>query len=346
MNDVIIPGTLKGGPSKVFLEEVRKGEEFEELAQGIGTGYSIIGITQSKEFYLHHRGVRRTIVNPSTGEEDGGDPVKYLDVIILRKNALPSHTWYEKGYQPGSKDPPECVSTDGIAPDDGCKKPQAQFCQICQHHEWKEQPSGRRGRACADSMRLAILPLPHQMRPVLDGDVLKEPCLLRVPAASMKGLVSLGDALERRLGLQKGEAPLCSFVCRIAFDPDKRHPQFTYEVKDWLSDGQAVSIMELRKHPTAFRVLGLSPEGRSIVRAAANDANVLQQQIALTPPGRPQVVSVTPGKPFLELQPEKIEAVAKPQPTPPPKPKLVPVPETEEEIDALVEAMRPRPPGS
>jgi hypothetical protein len=331
-NDLIIP---EGGPAAIFRAERQAGEDFEALAEGIGSGYSVIGIN-GKEFYLRHRGQRYVLMNPDTPPKEQALPVQYFDFVILRKNALPSHTWYKDGYKANSKDPPQCVSTDGIAPDDGCSEPQSTVCQICPRHEWKDLKDGRRGRECADSMRLAILPMPRLVEFVL-GAPIKEPCLFRVPAASMVGLATLGDQLGKRFG--DGEnplfAPLCSFVCRVTFTSDK-YPKFQYRVHRWLDETEAAGIMELRKDPTAFRILGQTPDGRSLVRRQAAQPGQLQQAIEQVPPGRPQVVPAR--QEVLDLQPVKIEDVIKPQ--------LHAVPDADADIDALVRAMRPKSPGA
>jgi hypothetical protein len=362
-NEVIISEHLKGGPAAIFRQQRMEGEEFEDLSEGIGTGYSVIGL-EGKGFYLKHRGTRHTITNPPDGSTHSGKPAQYFDMIILRKNSLPSHTWYEKGYVAGSKEPPDCVSTDGVAPDDSSRKKQSDFCQTCKLYAWQDLPNGRRGRICTDSMRLAVLPLPYLIQNVLNGTTINEPCLFRVPAASMQGLARLGEELQKRgLCEQPGDAPLCSFVCRLGFQEQEKYPKLTYEVLDWLDDGQAAAIMELRKHPTTFRIMGQSPEGRSIVRMGANQPGVLRQQIAEAPPGRPQIVPTQQQK-YLELTPESVvenivtskpvqapTPVPQPAPAPAPapasvpKPQLASVPDTDSQIDALIEAMRPRPPG-
>jgi hypothetical protein len=332
-NEIIIPD-LKGGPAALFRKEREAGEKFETLGEGIGSGYSVIGIN-GKEFYLQHRGGKHTLISPEAGDDGEHRPVPYFDFVILRQGALPSHTWYEHGYTAGSKSPPECVSTDGIAPDDGVSKPQATLCQICPRHDWKDLPNGRRGRECSDSMRLAVLPMPELIKMVI-GEPITEPCLFRIPAASMSGLATLGDQMAKRFG--PGDAPLCSFVCRVEFTNDK-YPKFKYKVKRWLDEKEAAGVMELRKHPTAFRILGQTPDGRSLVRRQAAEPGQLAAAIGQVPPGRPQVVPAR--QEVIDLQPEKVEEEVKPAAK-----TLHAVPDADADIDALVQAMRPKPPGA
>jgi hypothetical protein len=334
-NDLVhIPDNMKGGPAAIFKAERMAGEAFEDLGEGISAGYAIIGIN-GKEFYLRHRNVHYTLLDPEPDENGQHLPSRYFDFVILRKSAQPSHTWYKNGYQPGAKNPPECVSTDGIAPDDGVSEPQSNVCQVCPRHEWKDLPNGRKGRECTDSMRLAVLPMPKLITQVL-GMPITEPCLFRIPAASMSGLATLGDQMAKRFG--GGDAPLCSFVCRVTFTSDK-FPKFQYRVQRWLSDTEAAGIMELRKKPMAFRILGQRPDGSSLRRSG--DTPV--KPVAL-PPGRPPKMEV------IDLQPvepvEEVVLTPQAEPVQPVKPALQAVPDADADIDALVQAMRPKAPGA
>jgi hypothetical protein len=362
-NDVFIPDNLAGGPAAIFQEQNIQTEALNEGIDGIGFG--IVGI-KGKEFYVRYHGRRATIVNAA------GDVSKYFDFVILRKNPGKSHTWYEKGYNPGSDGSPDCVSTDGIAPDDASTKPQSELCDLCPRYEWKMQPNGRKGRACQDSLRLAVLPMPELMMSSL-GEMVTEPILFRIPAASLKAFAEFGKVMTQRYGPR---APFCSYILRAQFKTGVDHPQFEYLLVDWLSADNSKLIVELRDSPTAYRILGQTPEGRSTVRAMTADATPVApttsrlppqqsfakepqdvddaatrlaeeraQRIAAVRQGQAQPAAAQPK--LIDLQAEDITPPQKAAPPPPQQAApLKPLADAAADMDALVAAMRPRPPGA
>lgn len=369
-NDVMIPDDIPGGPAAIFQE---KNLPVERLGEGVDSGgFNLVGI-HGKEFYVRYKGQRHTLINPDAKPEPGmPQPVsQHFDFVVLRQGARTSHTWYQQGYQPGADKPPDCVSTDGIAPDDSSRLKQADLCQLCPQHEWKPQPNGRDGRACTDSLRLAILPMPKLITAVL-GEPITEPILFRIPAASLRGFSEFGDQMAKRFG---GNSPICSYVMRVIFKQSVQHPQFEYRLVRWLSENDAEMIFALRDDPLAFRILGLSPEGNSLVRktqasgtirqvampqSAPNNIdsqNVAQLQAKFDAERAARMAAVRQAPQQIEGRAEEIraaqtaftEVLIEPQvpldettPMSPGKP--APVADAPDDIDALVAAMRPRPP--
>lgn len=331
-NEVIIPDDLPGGPAAIFQEA---GEQYERLGEGVGPGLSLIGI-DGKSFYLRHGGQRYTLINPPKNPptEYDGLPAQYFDFVILRAATAPSHTWYKDAFKPGMSERPDCVSTDGIGPDDVSPDPQAELCQLCPRHEWKRQENGRDGRECQDSLRLAILPMPALIKAVL-GVPITTPCFLKIPAGSMKGLAEFGEQMNQRFG---GNSPLCSFVTRITFSPEKKHPQFVYRLQRWLDADEAKTILELRKDPMAFRILGQDENGRSITRRRVVNP-------------RPQIAAGAAVPKLASPRDDIVEIKATPPREAQPAPKtpaqlrvVHDVDDADPDIDALVAKMRPQPP--
>ena len=319
-NDLVVPG-LAGGPSKYFDN---KPIEKEEIGSGIGVGlgYSVIS-TSGKQFKLHHQGEDYLLT-----AEDGSTPAQTFDFVILRGGKFPSHTWYKQMYDAKRTGPPDCQSTDGIAPDDDVPSPQSDLCQTCKHHEWKMQPNGRDGRACTDSLRVAVFPGSQNMIERAIGRRIDEPILFRVPAASMKGLIEFMKQIKARY---PHLAPY-GYLTRAKMRQDVPHPQFTYVVADWLKDEVIVEMEKIREEPTAYRILGQAPDGSSLVRAAANGG--APQQIARAPANTKQI----------EAKAEEIEPqvpIDEPAPS-----KMQPVADAPADMNALLAAMRPRPPAS
>lgn len=357
-NDVMIPDDIPGGPAAIFQE---KNLPVERLGEGVDSGgFNLVGI-HGKEFYVRYKGQRHTLVNPDAKPERGmPQPVsQHFDFVVLRQGARTSHTWYKDPYKQGNDSAPDCVSTDGIAPDDSSRMKQSDLCQLCPQHEWKPQPNGRDGRACTDSLRLAILPMPRLMIAVL-GEPITEPILFRIPAASLRGFSEFGDQMAKRFG---GNSPICSYVMRVIFKQSVQHPQFEYRLVRWLSEDDAEMIFTLRDDPLAFRILGLTPEGNSLVRKTqiAHNPQMGQRQVnavdvpqPMQTPIQDELAAARAARiAAIRQAPQQIEGMAEevtitPQGVPlddvktPAKP--TPVTDAPDDIDALVAAMRPRPP--
>lgn len=274
-NDVMIPQGL-AGPDQAF-----GATPDERLSEGIeGSAYPIIG-TNGKTFYLKYRGQKKTITSPTP------DPVtkkelsaQHLDFVLLRKNKLKSHTWYEHGYQDGLDNVPDCSSTDGVGPDDSSPKPQSQLCEVCPQHVWKVQPSGREGRACSDNLRTAILPLGLKH---MFGEDIAEPVFFRIPAASLTALGNLGDQMMTAYG---SNTRYSSYIIRATFKDGVKWQQFEYQVLDFLKGDWVSYVLKLRDDPQAFRILGVTPGGQSMTRTGKALELKTVQQIAHQPAPR------------------------------------------------------------
>jgi hypothetical protein len=360
-NDVIIPD-LEGGPAEIFRS---KNVETERLGDGIdgGMGFGIVG-PNGKEFYASWKGKKGLLSTGQVDQNGDPEPSKCFDFVILRKAARKSHTYYKDLYQRGRDGRPDCASTDGIAPDDVIgpydpetkKGKQADLCELCEHYAWKRQPNGRDGRACTDSLRLAVFPADAMVNRAL-GTTLVEPILFRIMAASLRGFSQLGDDMEAKYG---GNSPFCSYVTRVSFKKDVQWPQYEYRVLRWLKPKEAEMILELREHPVAYRILGLTPEGRSLVRRAANGTlggqAITHAQVPLIEPGPRPAQDDLAEKLANERQariaavrtPQTIEATAEeivpPKPEPPADQQAPQVVEAPMDLDELVRAMRPQPP--
>ncbi len=327
-NDLIVPG-LAGAPSARF-DEMPIEQEKIGTGIGVGLGYSVIGAS-GKQFKLQYQGDSYMLT---------ADSREHFEMVILRGGEVPSHTWYKQGYQPGSEQPPDCSSTDGIAPDDASPSPQSDLCQTCPRHEWKMQKNGRKGRECSDHLRLAIYPVSQNLIEKAIGHRLSEPVMFRIPAASMKGMVEFMDQVRAR----HRKVASYGYVTRVKMRQDVPHAQYTYQVAAWLTDEQVDQMKLIREEPVAYRILGQTPEGHSLVRQAANQPQQLFQGPGLPHPQQPPPQE-TPRNPehakVIEAKAEEIviekAAIAQGQ-------QMKPIEDAPADMDALVAAMRPRPP--
>ena len=359
-NDVMIPDDLQG-PSTYFRD---RNIQTERLGDGIDSpGLTMIGV-QGKQFYLRYKGDIKTLINGPSNPPTPYDTeaAQWFDFVILRKGERRSHTFYKDGYKKGDHSPPTCFSTDGIAPDDDAKEKQADLCDLCPRHEWKKVANGRDGRECSDNLRLAVLPMEPQMVALL-GEPIREACLFRIPAASLTALGELGDMMRKRFG---PDIPYCNHIVRATFKKGVEWPQFEYRVIRFLDDDECAYINELRETPQAYRILGTTPDGKSLVRRG-------MVQLAIGPTAEaPKLGAPTPLADKMAADraariaavraPQQIETKAEeiqeatfldlvkppvqPVATPAEAPVKASVPQSSEDIDALVAAMRPKPPGA
>jgi hypothetical protein len=213
----------------------------DELGGGITSGFAVVSI-RGKAWRIKHRGEERTLMR-----EDGDGPRSSIDVVIVKAAPQIAKIWYQSGYVEGSTAPPDCWSVDGIKPDPASPKLQSPTCAGCPQNAWGSavRPGGSgKGKACADSKRLAIVP---------EGDMENEihggPMLLRVPPASLGAVKQYADTLNA-IGL----APF-GVVTRMKFDPSTEYPAISFEAVRVLEEDEAETILKHRASPLVERIL-------------------------------------------------------------------------------------------
>ena len=135
----------------------------------------------------------KTLITRNDVHGDGSsDPAASLEVVIVRSSPIITKTWYEKGWEDGSNNPPDCFSSNGITPDANVPKKQNAICKTCKWDAFGSRAQeGFRGKACQDNRRIAIVPSKD-----IDNEAFDGPMLLRVPPASLKELVKHGDGAQ------------------------------------------------------------------------------------------------------------------------------------------------------
>ena len=241
--EVVVPqsfATAKPTQALAHLDPKR-----ESLAEGIGQTYGVIGY-KGKVWSLRIHGERYNFIRP-----DDGTPAAALNVIVLGKAKTKSKSLYAK-YDPNASDGerPICASIDGITPDPDVTSKQSDSCAICPKNVWKTDPqTGRRGRECADYMRLAVLVVPNQTAPLL-GSPLLQPVFLRVPPASLTSLAAMGEAMENQ-GWH-----MSTYVAQITFDPEKSWPEMKFTALVPLDEKGGAIVSKLVNDPTVGRITG------------------------------------------------------------------------------------------
>ena len=196
-----------------------------------------------------HLSIKGKVWTVARGKDDrqvimneDGDPRSSIEVVILKANPSISKVFYIGGYVEGSDDKPACYSNDGVAPAADAAEPQSKKCAICPHNQWgsKITENGSKLKACSDSRRLAVAPA---------GD-LKDPMLLRVPAASLKPLAEYGEMFTR-----KG-VPYQAAVTKMRFDPEMASPKLLFKFERWLDADDAATVREVMESPVVTNIIG------------------------------------------------------------------------------------------
>lgn len=212
--------------------------QVERLGAGSGTsGFPVVSI-KGKVFTKVSGGERELIT-----KGDDGEPASSIDVVIVGRNPHRSKVFYATGYVEGSDAKPTCYSNNGLSPEADAAEPQAKKCATCAHNQWGSRISeaGSKGKACADSHRLAIA------TPGAIGDSM----LLRVPAASLKALDTFGDTLVKR------GVPYQMVLTKIGFDYTVAHPALTFKPIGFIDEATALEVSEAGKSDLVQQIIGL-----------------------------------------------------------------------------------------
>jgi len=211
----------------------------DDLTAHAGTGFPIISI-KGKVFAVVRDGERTVLTKSVDGEEI---PAPSIDVVLIKANKQNSKVFYLKGYQDGAENQkPDCFSNNGTHPDAGIQNPQAKSCAACPHNQWgsKIGDNGGKGKACADSVRMAIA----------TPDLINDPYLLRVPPATIKALGEYGKALAKR------GVPYSAVVTKIGFEMDSPTPKLTFKATGFLNDKAFAEVQETAAGDVVQAILG------------------------------------------------------------------------------------------
>lgn len=264
-----------------------------DLAEGISGGYGLLTY-KGKVWTIRHRGVDRQLMRP-----DGDGPMNSVEVVILKGATGLSKIWYENGYVEGSNAPPDCSSSNGVIPDNGVPKKQNNVCATCPRNAWGSDRRGGKGKDCADSRRVAIVPLTDIPNEAFGG-----PMLLRIPAASLQDMAAFSSQMQ-------GQGyPYFSIGIRISFDTQESFPKFKFNGIRPLSDAEADMVLRLRTSPEVERIVSEAPPA---VQQIAQEQP--QQQMFEQPPQTQQTVVQQPVQQQQVVQPAPVAAQVQ-QPAP------------------------------
>lgn len=221
----------------------------DDLSQGVSVGFPVLSI-KGKAFHINQGGESQLITRP----DDPDEPATSLNVILIKANPHISKVYYENGYEDGSTEAPNCYSNNGVAPEDDSPDKQSARCATCPKNAWGSRmtDSGKKGKACSDSRRVAVA----------NPDTPDQPMLLRVPAASLKPLMQFGKALSQR------KVPYQAIITKLSFDHTVAHPLLKFAPAAIVSDEQAEQIAEAMSGDVVAAIL------------AGGDAEQVGQEVA------------------------------------------------------------------
>jgi hypothetical protein len=261
----------------------------DDLTAHASSGFPVLSI-KGKTFSVSRGGERTVLMNP----KDPDSVASSLELVILKANKGTSKVFYAKGYVEGSEaTKPDCFSNEGTKPDASVEKPQSKSCAVCPKAQWgsKISDDGRKGKACQDSVRIAVAA----------PDAINDPMLLRVPPASIKALGEFGDLLKKRGG---GKLAYNMVVTRVGFVAEEASPKLTFKPVGMLSDEAYGLVKDTVQSDTVQSILG---NGYAFEAPEAETEQAAEAEI-------PKAAAVV----------EKPAAKAKPKAEPKPEPKAEP----------------------
>lgn len=184
---------------------------------------------RGKSFWLRANGkeIRAGAVDPEKGA--------ILDIVLVNASRHMAKSYYKKAFGgAGSNDQPDCWSLDSVRPDASIAKPVNEICLPCPMNAFNSAPSGRGGKACADSKRVVITTADQlgKQEPVL--------LIMRVPQQSHKNM----KAHIEKLAYHGYTEPYAA-VTRLSFDQAVEFPKMLFDFVEPLTDDEFEAAEEL-----------------------------------------------------------------------------------------------------
>lgn len=143
-------------------------------------------------------------------------------------------TYYEKGYQPGNTDPPDCASHDGVRPSPWVNNKQSDFCATCKWNQFGSaiSPTGKATKKCRDAKQLWLLRTDDPQG--FDG--VQYGC--NVSVSSLKAFSEYGRKLAGH------NLPFSAVITKLSF-ADTEFPQLEFEVAGFVPKEQIEKTLKL-----------------------------------------------------------------------------------------------------
>lgn len=215
------------------------------LAAGIRPSFASVTF-KGKTWGIRYRGNTHQLLarDPNTGQVLGAIPT--IDVIVIKSATAISKSFYMEKYKEGDFNQPDCWSTNGQVPDPAAPKKQSATCRGCRWDAFgsRTMDDGRKGKACSDNKRVAVVPAGDIKNEIYGG-----PMLLKLPPSAFNGLSELQAQL-----LQQGYN-YYAVVMRLSFDFNAAFPKIEFTPIRTLNDHEMTEVLALQDDPTVERIL-------------------------------------------------------------------------------------------
>lgn len=269
------------------------------LAHAGSGGFPVISI-KGKVFAVVRDGERQVLPNP----KDPDSPATSIDVVIVKVSKGTSKVFYAKGYDEKTSEgaKPDCFSNDGVRPDAQVENPQAKSCATCKNNAWgsKIGDNGKKGKACQDSVRMAVSTI----------DAVSEPYLLRVPPASIRAIPEYAQILAKRGVGYNG------VLTKIGFDMESPTPKLTFRAIGFVDEATYNEAVACAESEVVQNIIGTSGFGEDVAA---------EETPAPAPAPAPAAAPVKASKSKVVTE-EEVEAAVEAAPAPAPKKAAKPAP--------------------
>lgn len=273
------------GPQSKILETSKV--DPRSLAAGIKPSFASITF-KGKTWGIRYRGVtQQLLARDQSGQVLGAIPT--IDVVIIKSAMAISKTFYIEKYKEGDFAAPDCWSTNGVKPDIAAPKKQNETCRGCKWDAFgsRTMDDGRKGKACSDNKRVAVVPAADIKNEAFGG-----PMLLKLPPSSFAGL----SELEAQLHMQGYRYD--GLIIRLSFDYEAAFPKIIFTPIGVLNDHQAQEIVALQDNETVERILSEELiEVTGDPQQATAESNVVPMQkpepqpvVNISPPHHPGIM--------------------------------------------------------
>lgn len=268
------------------------------LSAGIKPSFASLTF-KGKVWGIRHRGTTAQLLtrDPTTQQVIS---IPTVDVIIIKAAMAISKTYYIGKFKEGEAySRPDCWSTNGQVPDAAAPNKQSITCRGCQWDAFgsRTMDDGRKGKACSDNKRLAVVPA---------GDIKNEayggPMLLRLPPSAFTAL----SELEMQLHAQGYH--YYAVVMRCSFDHTVAFPKVMFTPVRVLNDHEMQEVIGLQSNELVDRILN-----EELFEVSADPQQPTPDQLARATQSQPQPAVVQPAVQPVVQQP--VEQPAAPQAT-------------------------------
>lgn len=297
------------------------------LRENVGSGAAVISI-KGKTFGIKHAGKNTQLTVNMNGQLYAAP---FMDVVIIDGNPNLSKTYYRDGFVEGADSQPDCWSEDGRVPlaplaqrplnDFGQHCTRCDECPLNRFGSKANTETGSKGKACADTRKLAVVPVITQAdgSRVIDfhNEKFGGPMLLRVPAASLSVLRDY-DVAVSGMGL-----PFYFVTTRMAFDAAVAYPKLQLQATSTLTEAEAKQVLTLRDSVAVKSILAQAQSGEAPTAAEAHAA------IAAPNPAVTATATPVQAAPMAAPVSQTVEQLLAPPPAvaaaPPPAPVATPI---------------------